>query len=326
VVALACLVLSARADQLVVGMDPWAGEIPLNVAAAKGFWKKHGLDVCVKVFNGAEESTASLTGGQTDLCYEMIGSWITRSLRARTPLALLGENVWSNGGDKIIVKRGVDIKDVKGQAIGVYTNSMALEMFLQRFLTENNLRRSDFEVVVMPDETLLVDNFISGRFQVILDYDPSALQALAEGEGQVAASTASYPGCMPEGFAMRQDRIDRIGPGKLAAFFDGWFDAVDWANNPAHWSELKTIVNRDTFQGASYSDAELRQMIGNVVWQSREKVIQLNQPEGALHEFLVTAGQLAGEQMHAECHPETWLRAQALLESARRGTANPAPR
>jgi NitT/TauT family transport system substrate-binding protein len=310
-----------RADTLNVGMDPWAGEIPLNVAAAKGFWKKRGLDVHVKVFDGAEESTAALTGGQIDVCYEMVGSWITRSLRSHTPVVLLGENVWSNGGDKIIVKRGVDIKDLKGQPIGLYSSSLALELFLHHFLLENQLQRSDFEIVVVPDETLLVDDFISGRFQVILDYDPSALQALSDGEGEAAASTATYPGCMPEGFAMRQDRFTKVNPATLVTFFEGWFDAVDWANDPANWNELKTIINRDTFQGAAYSDVDLHQMIHNVVWQSRENVIRLNQPGGALGPFLVEAGELVHDQLHLDCHPETWLNALALLEAAQQGPA-----
>ena len=67
----------------------------------------------------------------------------------------------------------------------------------------------DIETVELEPE-VLADNFIAGRFDVIVNYDPQALRAEREGDGQVAATSASYEGVIPKGLVARADVLESI--------------------------------------------------------------------------------------------------------------------
>jgi NitT/TauT family transport system substrate-binding protein len=52
-----------------------------------------------------------------------------------------------------------------------------------------------------------------------VNYDPQALRAEREGNGKVVATSATFPGCIPEGFVARTDVLKSIPPEDLAKIF-----------------------------------------------------------------------------------------------------------
>ncbi|OQX27504.1 MAG: hypothetical protein BWK80_04925 [Desulfobacteraceae bacterium IS3] len=106
-----------------IGMTQWTGCSPNNAAEVKGFWKSQGIDVQVIMLANNQELYNAFINRRVDIANEMIGTWIGLYLEG-IPLKILYESNWSHGGDKIIVKKDFDVKQLKGQTIGIYWNKI----------------------------------------------------------------------------------------------------------------------------------------------------------------------------------------------------------
>jgi len=261
-----------------IGTAPWIGFSPNNVADIKGFWKSQGVDAKVINFSNAQEMHNALIYNRIDIAHEMIGTWCGLYMKD-IPLTIIAELDWSHGGDKIIIKKKQEIGSLKGQVIGMYNSTPAIIFFLNKYLAANHIKLSDVRLVEMELEGL-ADNFIANRFQFIVNCDPAALRAEKQGNGQVVASSDLYPGCIPEGYAIRTDVLKEIPKHDLVKIFKGWIEAVKWIKNEANWEEYKKILNTKTFEGEKpYSDEDLKQMV-NAVRIHDEKILSERNKDG----------------------------------------------
>jgi len=273
------LAISAEARSLRVGMVEWVAFSPLNVAKAKDFWP--GLDVTVTVFDANNALNDALKNGQVDIALDMMGSWLGLE-QAGVPLVLLGETDWSNGGDKIIVKKGVKPQDL--HVVGVYLAQPSVLFFANEYLRANKMEFSDVRFVEQ-DPAVLTDKFLEGKLSAIVNYDPQALKAEAGG-GEVVATSATYEGSIPEGFVSLVSVYEKIPAEDWVTFFKGWHRAVKWSQDPANWAEYQKILCRDTFRGTQYSEAELRGMLANVKVFSASDVVSRNVRGGPVDQYL----------------------------------------
>jgi len=276
---------AAYAKTYKIGMTQWAGWSPNNVADVKGFWKALGLDVKVIMLNNNQELDNGFINKRVDIANEMIGTWVGLYSEG-IPLKILCESDWSHGGDKIIVKKDFDIKQLNGQTVGVYLNQPPIFFFLNKYLEANMLRLSDVRLIEINSEGL-ADNFIAGRFQIIVNYDPPALQAERQGNGKIAATSATYPGCIPEGYAIRTDVLKEIPRQDLVNIFKGIIQAAKWIKNEANWEEYKRILNTKTFEDEPpYSDKDLKEMYEAVSIHDEKVLLERNKDGGGLAVYL----------------------------------------
>lgn len=293
-VALPLVSLSIEAKTYRIGMIAWIAYSPLNVADAKGMWAEQGLDVEVINFGSNQELNGALEHQRIDIALDMMGSWVGIQ-QSGVPLTILGETDWSHGGDKIIAKEGVDLSALKGQSIGVYLNQPSVTYFLSQYLSEQGLKLSEVDVIELEPESM-ADNFIANRFQVIVNYDPQAMRAEREGNGVVAATSASWNGVIPEGFVTHSQTYQSMNKDDLAKIFTGWLNAVEWTRDPANWSEYKTILNDKTFPSdAPFSDADLKDMLASVRIHNREQALERNRRGGGLDNYLADLKAFLGE-------------------------------
>lgn len=276
---------AAEARTYRIGMIAWIAYSPLNVADTQGFWKKLGVDVEVINFGSNQELNAALENKRIDIALDMIGSWVGMQ-QTGVPLTIIGETDWSYGGDKIIAKEGVDLSSLKGQSIGVYLDQPSVTFFLSKYLAQQNLKLSDVKVVELEPEAM-ADNFIAGRFNVIVNYDPQAMRAIKEGKGVVAATSASWDGVIPEGFVALTENYTTMDKADVAKIFEGWLQGVEWIKSAANWETGKTILNDKTFPNdAPFNDQELRDMLASVHIHDTEVSKARNQPGGGLLHYL----------------------------------------
>jgi NitT/TauT family transport system substrate-binding protein len=282
-----CLIFSGTgyAKTYKIGTAPWIGFSPNNVADAKGFWKLHGADVKVVNFSNAQEMHNALIYKRIDIAHEMLGTWCGLYMDD-IPLTMIAELGWSHGGDKIIIKKKMETSGMKGQNIGIYNSTPAVIFFLNKYLAANQMKLSDVRLVEMELEGL-ADNFIANRFQFIVNCDPAALRAERQGNGKVVASSASYPGCIPEGYAVRTDVLKQIPKDDLAKIFKGWIEAVKWIKDENNWEEYKQILNTKTFEVEKpYSDEDLKQMVDAVRIHDEKMLLERNKDRGDLFLWL----------------------------------------
>lgn len=285
VLSLAMLAGAAEARTYRIGMIAWIAYSPLNVAASQEMWKKLGVDVEVINFGSNQELNGALENKRIDIALDMMGSWVGM-VQNGVPLTIIGETDWSHGGDKIISKKGVDMASLKGQSIGVYLDQPSVTYFLSKYLGQQNLGLADVNVVELEPEAM-TNNFISGRLNVIVNYDPQALRAINEGNGVVAATSASWDGVIPEGFVAQTDNYKTMSPDDLKKIFQGWLQAVDWSKDAANWATYKTILNEKTFPNdADFSDDVLKEMIGSVRIHDKAQALERNKTGGGLQQYL----------------------------------------
>lgn len=277
-------VAAVSAKTLRVGMIHWIAYSPLNVADTNGYWKDLGLDVKVINFGSNQELNAALENKKIDVALDMLGSWVGMYQQG-IPLTILMETDWSNGGDKIIAKKGLDLATIKGSTIGVYLNLPSVTYFLSKFLESKKMKFADFKVVEIEPEGM-ANAFIADKFKLIVNYDPQALRAEKDGKGAVVATSATYPGVIPEGFVTRKDTLATLSADDLAKLFTGWFKAVDWAADAKNFAAYKKILNAQTFEGeAPYSDADLKSMIASVKIHTKAESLARNKTGGGAYTY-----------------------------------------
>ncbi len=268
-----------------IGMLQWAGFSSNNVADVKGFWKSQGIDVQLINLANCQELYNAFVNNRIDIAHEMIGTWVGLYMEG-SPITNIAELDWSHGGDKIIVKKDFNVRLLKGQSIGIYWNKISVLFFLNKYLESKKIRLSDVRPVEL-DSDGLADNFIAGRFQVIVNYDPQALRAERQGNGNLVATTASYTGCMPCGYAVKTESLKTIPKDDLVKIFKGFIEAVKWIKDEKNWEEYKKILNTRTFEGGQpYSDQDLKQMLDAVRIHDEKNLTERNKDAGGLFTYL----------------------------------------
>ncbi len=280
-----CLSVCAYARTYKIGTAAWIGWSPVNVADAKGFFKEEGLDVKVFSFSDGPELRSVFKNKRIDLAFETIGNMVELYMQGIS-VTIIAETDWSNGGDKIILRKDKDPAALKGKPIGVYDNTPAVTYFLNQYFMSIGVKLSDIRPVEMKMKTL-TNNFIEGRFDLIVAYDPEALRAEREGGGKVAATTATYPGVMPEGMMALTDVLKDIPKADLAKILKAWIKAVQWCHDPANINEYMKILNSHTFKGTPpHSQADLKQMMSEVRIHDVKTLSEQNKTGGGLHVYL----------------------------------------
>jgi NitT/TauT family transport system substrate-binding protein len=229
-----------------VATDDWVANYPLNVAQDKGFFAAEGLQVELISYESDNDRTTATRTGKVHFGTSMLGSAITWRL-AGDPIIILAETDWSHGGDRFITAPGIDPKALAGKRVGVYQDDVAVGFFLHKALAVHGLSVAQAELVELEPDPLTAQ-LIAGKLPAIVNYDPAASAAVAGG-GTLRATTADFPGVMPEGLVGHRDRLRELGADRLTRFMRAWVRAVAWAGDPANRAEFGTILRTKTLAG-----------------------------------------------------------------------------
>lgn len=278
------LTSSAHAKTYKIGLVPWAGFSTASVAEAKGFWKEENADVQVFVFPNVQTSHSALKAKRLDLAFDMAGTAVGFYMSG-LPVVFAAETDWSHGGDKVIVPQTYDKTVLKSKPIGVYLNQPPVLIFLWKYLKQQGIPFSDIQLVEMETKPL-ADNFIAGRVPLIVSYDPEAIRAEREGKGVVAATTADFPGVMPEGLIALRDVYDSIPKEDLSKIFRGLIRAAIWCSNTANTKEWMQIMNQKIFHESPYAEQDLLDMIKAVRIHGPSQLVERNRQGGGIYAYL----------------------------------------
>lgn len=228
-----------------VAYTHWFPCVPLGVAEEKQFWRDAGLQVELRGYQTSQEVIEALSAGEVDLGYDLLGSWIDVALRG-VPISIVAETDWSHGGDRLLVRKGRNLRSLQGAPIAVYIRGSALQLFLREALGREQLALPDFPIVEVPEQEKALELFVSGKVDVVVTNEPWASRVAAAGAVAVA-STADFGGVAPEGFAARLDRVDDA---TLQKFFTAWFRAVEFVHDPANARAVADTASVYAFAGA----------------------------------------------------------------------------
>jgi ABC-type nitrate/sulfonate/bicarbonate transport system substrate-binding protein len=154
------------ADRMVIGtgVDPTLSQFFLGVEA--GIFRKHGLDVEVKLFGSASASTPSLIPGDIQASLTSVPAGALAHARAPKVVLVAMTDIATNYFGAVAESRLKTLGDLRGQKVGVAMGTSS-ELFAIQALERTGLTLKDVQVVnVEPPEMLaaLIRRDISAFF------------------------------------------------------------------------------------------------------------------------------------------------------------------
>lgn len=152
------------ADTVKVRLDwtPWGSQAPFHLAAAKGWFTKHGLDVSLEDGNGSVTTVQIVGNGEFDIGHASLAPMaIARSkgLPVRAVAAFARQN---DIGLLVPAESGLKSPaDLKGKKLA-YTAGSLETPFLDRFLAAGGLTRNDVELMNV-DAAAKAGTYMAGR-------------------------------------------------------------------------------------------------------------------------------------------------------------------
>jgi len=263
VIATVATAASAQETPVAIGMSGWTGFAPLTLAKEAGLFKKHGLDVSIKMIPQKDRHLA-IASGDIQCAATTVETWIVWNANgiAATQIFQLDK---SYGADGMVVKPGITkIAELKGKTVAASAPGTAPYFTLAWMLSKNGLSVKDVNVVNLEPQAA-ANAMIAGtaNLDAAMTYEPylSAVREKPEA-GKIIATTLDYPmimdtfGCTPKFLAEN--------PKAAKALADGYFDAVAMIKaDPKKSFEIMGADVKQTGEAFEKSQAFLR-------WQDRE--------------------------------------------------------
>jgi NitT/TauT family transport system substrate-binding protein len=218
--------------------------VPLGIAEDKNYWADAGLQVELRGYQTSLEVVSALKSGEADMGYDMLGTWIDVAMSG-TAISIVGETDWSNGGDKLLLRKTTHLTDVKGKPIAVCVRGSAVMLFLREALARESLSVPDFLFIEVPEQEKSLQLFGEGKLHAVVSNEPWAARIVDAGAVTIA-TTADFPGIAPEGFVARREQVDDA---TLKRFFTAWFRAVAFLHDPANANAVAETASIYAFAG-----------------------------------------------------------------------------
>jgi len=206
---------------------PFPHFAPLFVADGKGFFKKHGLNATVRLFDSGGAASAAFRGGRADILSGC--DFPTISLLQVEDAVVLAPIEHDSESIMISAREGIgSLKDVKGKKIGIPLRSTS-EFFTFRALKDVGLGPKDVEVVNLGPADML-PAVVRGDIDVASWWQPFGWRAEEASGGKVRTLTTSkgyYTLWCP--ISARRKFVED-NPAGTVAFLRAIQDAIQWLN------------------------------------------------------------------------------------------------
>jgi NitT/TauT family transport system substrate-binding protein len=208
-----------------MGIEPWLGYGPWQIAAKQGLFAQHGLgDVQIVNFTQDKDINAALASGQLD------GS----NIATHTALAMVQAGLkikvvlledLSMAADAILAGKDIaSVADLKGKQVA-FEQGTTSDILLNYALRKNGMSIADVTPVPMPASDA-GGALIAGRVPVAVTYEPYISIARGQDKDIKLLFTAGEdPGLISDVFVVREEVLKQK-PGQIAALLRAWDAAV----------------------------------------------------------------------------------------------------
>ena len=193
----------AQEVKLALGMSGWTGFAPLTLADKAGLFKKHGLEVDIKMIPQKDRhlALASKAIQCAATTVETHVAWNTNGV----PIVQIFQLDKSFGADGIAVRGNINnFADLKGKSIGVDAPGTAPYFGLAWMLNKNGMSMKDVKLVTLSPQAA-AQSFVAGQNDAAMTYEPYLSTVRSNPQaGKILATTLDYPmvmdtvGCAPD--------------------------------------------------------------------------------------------------------------------------------
>ncbi|AEI78288.1 ABC transport system permease protein [Cupriavidus necator N-1] len=261
VAALGAGAAQAQNTQVTLGMSGWTGFAPLTLADKAGIFKKHGVDVDIKMIPQKDRHLA-LASGAIQCAATTVETHVAWNANG-VPITQIVQLDKSYGADGLAVRSDVKgFADLKGKTIGVDAPGTAPYFGLAWMLKKNGMTLKDVKTTTLSPQAA-AQAFVAGQNDGAMTYEPylSTVRQNPD-KGKILATTLDYPmvtdtlGCAPKWL--------KENPKAAQALVDSYFEALEMIQKePAKANDIMGAAVKQTGEQFAKSSAYLR-------WQDRE--------------------------------------------------------
>ncbi|MEN3365389.1 MAG: NitT/TauT family transport system substrate-binding protein [Burkholderiales bacterium] len=252
----AALSANAQETKLALGMSGWTGFAPLSLADKAGIFKKHGLDVEIKMIPQKDRHLALASGGVqcAATTVETHVSWNANGV----PIVQIFQLDKSYGADGIAARGNINsFADLKGKTIGVDAPGTTSYFSLAWMLNKNGMSYKDIKTVTLSPQAA-AQAFVAGQNDAAMTYEPYMSTVRSNpSAGKILATTLDYPmvmdtvGCSPAWL--------KANPKAAKALADSYFAALEMIKaDPAKSNEIMGSAVKQTGEQFAKSAGYLR--------------------------------------------------------------------
>ncbi len=256
--AFASLALPAQAQEtkLALGMSGWTGFAPLTLADKAGLFKKHGLDVEIKMIPQKDRHLA-LASNAIQCAATTVETHVAWNANG-VPIVQIFQLDKSFGADGIAVRGNINsFADLKGKTIGVDAPGTAPYFGLAWMLSKNGMSMKDVKLATLSPQAA-AQAFVAGQNDAAMTYEPYLSTVRNNPQsGKIMATTLDYPmvmdtvGCSPDWL--------RANPRAAQGLANAYFDALELIkNDPAKSNEIMGAAVKQTGEAFAKSASFLR--------------------------------------------------------------------
>ncbi|WP_202609761.1 ABC transporter substrate-binding protein [Herbidospora solisilvae] len=213
------------AAPITLGFSAWPGWFPWQVAQEQGLFEKNGVTVELKYFDSYTDSLNALATGTIDANSQTLNDTLASVAGgAQQSIVLVNDN--STGNDQIIAAPGIKtLADLKGRTVAAEQGTVDHYLLLLA-LEKAGLSEADVKFTPMLTDAAAAA-FVAGQVDAVGAFAPFTSTAL-EREGSTAiATSADFPGAIPDHLVVTRDLLSRDEKA-VQALVNTWFDTIEW--------------------------------------------------------------------------------------------------
>ncbi len=246
----------AQETKLALGMSGWTGFAPLTLAQKAGIFKRHGLDVELKMIPQKDRHLA-LASKAIQCAATTVETHVAWNANG-VPIVQIFQMDKSYGADGLAVRNDVKgFADLKGKTVGVSAPGTAPYFGLAWMLSKNGMSLKDVKIVSLEPQPA-AQAFVSGQNDAAMTYEPYLSTVRANPQaGKILATTLDYPmvmdtvGCDPAWL--------KANPKAAQALANSYFEALDMIKaDAAKSNDLMGAAVKQTGEAFAKSSAYLR--------------------------------------------------------------------
>lgn len=252
-----------------IGQSSWIGFAPLYLAEKKGFFKDHGADVTIQLFESKTDSKSALVAKRIQGMSTTVDTHVLNEATGMDISLVLALDT-SAGGDGLIAKSDLkDVKSLAGHTVALDTTGGASYFWFQYLLQKEGMTLDDVQAVNMSSGDAGAA-FVAGEVDAAVTWEPWLSKAKETEGGAVMIDSSQTPGVIVDALAMDNEFIKSY-PGTVKAIISGWYDAIDYIkSNPddayAIMAEYTGNDSGDSLKTAMESEIQLYDEEKNVAY------------------------------------------------------------
>lgn len=245
-----------------IGISGWTGFAPLTLADKAGIFKKHGLDVDLKMIPQKDRHLA-IASGAVQCAATTVETYVAWNANG-VPITQIVQLDKSYGADGLAVRNGIDsVAQLKGKTVGVDAPGTSSYFALAWILDKNHMTLKDVKLATLSPQAA-AQAFNAGQNDAAMTYEPY-LSTVRDNpkQGKILATTLDYPmvmdtlGCTPDWL--------KKNPQAAKALVESYFDALDMIKaQPDKSYEIMGAAVKS-------SGKQFAESAGYLRWQDREQ-------------------------------------------------------